>query len=262
MANAYFIRANCYYWIARIWGDAPLVLEGYESASQDLRPTRTPAGDIYLQVESDIEEALSRIPQGIQGNKTATAGAINMLKADFSLWMYGAQNGGDGYLDKAEAAVDAVLSAGRYSLNRTIRGFSIRKPSRGLRLFLLGIINKTNTPAGIRTTINLTPPRCRLNITTIPSWWERVSNGRSIPIAMWNTSPKTRRIAESKPTIRLFSMRDEPAFRLDKQIRALWVNGYIGAGFRCHFISPCRGIPFRCGRLKLYRNDLSGAVAS
>src|SRR5690606_13097853 len=62
MANAYFIRANCYYWIARIWGDAPLVLEGYESASQDLRPTRTPAGDIYLQVESDIEEALSRIP--------------------------------------------------------------------------------------------------------------------------------------------------------------------------------------------------------
>lgn len=25
LANAYFVRAFCYYWIARIWGDAPLL---------------------------------------------------------------------------------------------------------------------------------------------------------------------------------------------------------------------------------------------
>ena len=33
LANAYYVRAFCYYWIARIWGDAPILLDG-------LRPKR------------------------------------------------------------------------------------------------------------------------------------------------------------------------------------------------------------------------------
>lgn len=116
LANALFIRANCYYWIARVWGDAPLVIEGYETATQDLRPTRSPASAIYQQVEKDIDEALRLMPENINTKKTTSIGALNMLKADFALWMYKVQNAGATYLDKANTAVQAVLTAGRYSL--------------------------------------------------------------------------------------------------------------------------------------------------
>lgn len=116
LANAYFIRATTYYWIARIWGNVPLVLEGYESADQDLRPNRTDASLVYAQVEADINEALRLMPATVTSRKTASLGAINMLKADFSLWMYKVRDGGDSYLTKAQEAVAAVLSNGNYSL--------------------------------------------------------------------------------------------------------------------------------------------------
>src|SRR5690606_10144223 len=43
LAQAYFIRAFCYYWIGRIWGDAPVLTAGFESPNQeDLYPSRQP----------------------------------------------------------------------------------------------------------------------------------------------------------------------------------------------------------------------------
>src|SRR5690606_1843640 len=35
LGQAHFIRAFCYYWIARVWGDAPVVLNGFESSTQE-----------------------------------------------------------------------------------------------------------------------------------------------------------------------------------------------------------------------------------
>ncbi len=116
LANAYFIRANCYYWIARIWGDAPLLLEGYESAEQNLKPSRTSVADIYKQVEEDIDQAEAIMPTSVTSKKTASLGAIKMLKADFSLWMYKVRSSGDKYLNNAATAVDWILNSGKYSV--------------------------------------------------------------------------------------------------------------------------------------------------
>ncbi len=116
LANAYFIRAFCYYWIARIWGDAPLVLDGYESSSQDFYPDRTPVSQIFEQVESDIEMAVDLIPADISERSTASPAAINMLKADYNLWMYKVEEGGTSYLSAASDAIDAVLSNTSYEL--------------------------------------------------------------------------------------------------------------------------------------------------
>lgn len=116
LANAYFIRAFCYYWIARIWGDAPLLLEGYESSSQDLYPTRTPVADIYNQIEEDINNALTLMPINVFERNLASPGAINMLKADYNLWMYKVMNGGATALANATEAVNAVLSNTSYQL--------------------------------------------------------------------------------------------------------------------------------------------------
>lgn len=117
MANAYFIRANCYYWIARIWGDAPLVLEGTESPTQNLFPSRAPVAQVLAQVESDIQAGIDAMPANITNRKQASPASLNMLKADYSLWMYKVRNAGQNYLTAAETAVNAVKSYGHLALS-------------------------------------------------------------------------------------------------------------------------------------------------
>ncbi|WP_298647758.1 RagB/SusD family nutrient uptake outer membrane protein [uncultured Proteiniphilum sp.] len=117
LANAYYVRAFCYFWIGRIWGDAPVLLEGFESDKQDgLFPVRDPADKVFQQVNDDIEEALSLIPSNTTDRNLASVGSINMLKADYNLWMYKVRNGGQANLDAAAIAVTAVLGNSFYGL--------------------------------------------------------------------------------------------------------------------------------------------------
>ena len=116
LANAYFVRAFCYYWIGRIWGDAPLLLDGFESDNQEgLFPTRNSADDIFKQVGEDINKALTLIPQNINKN-IASKASISMLKADYDLWMYKVRKGGDSYLRDAADKINYVLSNSSYAL--------------------------------------------------------------------------------------------------------------------------------------------------
>jgi hypothetical protein len=117
LANAYFVRAFCYYWIGRIWGDAPVLLEGFESDKQEgLFPSREPADKVFTQVGLDIEEALKLIPASTNDRNLASQGGLNMLKADYSLWVYKVRNGGEAALNAATTAVNAVLGNSAYSL--------------------------------------------------------------------------------------------------------------------------------------------------
>ncbi|MCD8185565.1 MAG: RagB/SusD family nutrient uptake outer membrane protein, partial [Rikenellaceae bacterium] len=112
LADALFVRAFTYFWIARIWGDAPLLTAGFESDSQDdLFPVRAPQADVFAQVETDITEALERMPAGVNARKTASRAAINMLKADYFLWKAKVLGGGETALRTAQTAIDAVLAA-------------------------------------------------------------------------------------------------------------------------------------------------------
>jgi len=113
LANAYFVRAYCYFHIARIWGDAPVLTSGFESDSQsDLFPSREPAAKVFAQVEADLEEAGKLMPASVRALKTASPGAINMLKADYYLWKAKKLNGGNDALQAAQRAVNAVLAGG------------------------------------------------------------------------------------------------------------------------------------------------------
>ncbi len=108
LGNAYFVRAYVYYWIARVWGDAPVILTPTESTGREIYPSRSPRAEVYAQVAQDIESALTHITSNAQGCYYATVDNVNMLKADFALWMYAAQKGGDSYLMMAGEALDAV----------------------------------------------------------------------------------------------------------------------------------------------------------
>lgn len=117
IANAYFVRAFCYYWIGRIWGDAPLLLAGFESDNQEnMYPTRQAAADIFIQVGKDIDAALDNMPEQSQDRNLASKAAINMLKADYCLWMAKVRGGGIDFLQSAKSAVSAVVSDPKYML--------------------------------------------------------------------------------------------------------------------------------------------------
>lgn len=113
LGNAYFSRAWCYFWIARIWGDAPLALTGYESTAGDLYLPRAPKAEIFARIESDLTEA-ERYVTDNSDKAVATPAAVQMLKADYALWMYRVAGGGSSYLTMAEKAIEALnLSASR-----------------------------------------------------------------------------------------------------------------------------------------------------
>lgn len=117
LANAHFVRAFCYYWIGRIWGDAPLLLSGFESDKQDdLYPSRQPSEDIFAQVIKDIDEALAKMPASVADRNLASKAAINMLKTDYYLWMAKVRNGGPTALQNAKTALAEVTSNANYLL--------------------------------------------------------------------------------------------------------------------------------------------------
>lgn len=118
LANAYFMRALSYYYIARVWGDAPILLSGFESDQQDdLYPSRSPVSEVLDQVAEDIDLALGLFPDDGPGSrKIGSMAAANMLKADYYLWKAKTQNAGNAALQIANAAVDEVLTNGNYEL--------------------------------------------------------------------------------------------------------------------------------------------------
>lgn len=109
IGQAAFARAYCYFWAARLWGDVPLNLVPIESVSQpECYPVRAPKAEVYAQIGKDIETALENAANLGSDCYFATKAAVNILKAEYALWMYTNQEGGDSYLALAQDAVDAL----------------------------------------------------------------------------------------------------------------------------------------------------------
>lgn len=108
LAHAHFIRAFCYFWIGRIWGDAPLALEGFESTAQELYLSRSPQTEVFNQVELDLEASARHMQASFTDKTIASSAALSMLQADFGLWMYSVAGAGDQYLTLAESAIQSL----------------------------------------------------------------------------------------------------------------------------------------------------------
>src|SRR5690554_5395674 len=62
MAEAHAMRAAMYFYIARIYGDVPLVLTPVEDENEPLY-SRSPVAEVFEQINTDIEQALSLFPE-------------------------------------------------------------------------------------------------------------------------------------------------------------------------------------------------------
>lgn len=129
MGQAYFARAYSYFWAARIWGDVPLNLNPIESVSQpETYPVRTPKDDVYAQIGADINSALQYAGDLGNDKYAATKTAVLMLKAEYALWMYTNQKGGDSYLALAEEALKEIGISSSLIVDKYADAFD-RKPT-------------------------------------------------------------------------------------------------------------------------------------
>ena len=118
LANSYFVRSFCYYYIARVWGDAPVLTSGFESDNQeDLYPSRQPVSVVLQQVEMDVNKAIELFGDEGFSIKIGSKAAANMLKADYNLWMAKTQDGGLEALEEAKKSVMYVLNSTDFVLS-------------------------------------------------------------------------------------------------------------------------------------------------
>ncbi|WEK33959.1 MAG: RagB/SusD family nutrient uptake outer membrane protein [Candidatus Pseudobacter hemicellulosilyticus] len=114
IGEAYFLRALFYFYLARTQETAPLITEAYESLKADFFPPNSNRAALFAQVEADLKEAESRVPDlpfstTIENKGKATKGAIRSTMADLYLWQ-------KKYQEAADAADLVIKSPANYSL--------------------------------------------------------------------------------------------------------------------------------------------------
>jgi hypothetical protein len=118
MAETHCLRAYAYFNLARIIGDAPIMLEAIVNENVPLL-ARSPATEVIDQVNKDLNEGINLFQSITQFVKTSypsryrfSYGAAHALKADAKLWSAKVLGGGDADLNDALVALGEVESTG------------------------------------------------------------------------------------------------------------------------------------------------------
>lgn len=114
LAEAYTMRAFCYFVMARTWGAVPLVTnptEGYDPSI--IYKERSSVQDVFTLIKKDIDSALTLYPDNNfpAGRDMWCKPAAEALKGDVYLWTGKVLNGGDTDFRIALNALDAVDSS-------------------------------------------------------------------------------------------------------------------------------------------------------
>lgn len=92
-AQAHAMRALCYFWIARVWGNAPIRTEPYTNINDQAEAAKEPQEKILAQAIADLELAYQLTAK----NQTPTVwylgeGAICAIMADIYMWKHDYEN--------------------------------------------------------------------------------------------------------------------------------------------------------------------------
>lgn len=97
LAQAYTMRAFCYFVIVRTWGDAVLVDKPFLSFDPiEVQRERTPKADVFNFIKADLEQALTLFPNNnfAEGRNILSRPAANALKGEVYLWTGKNEGGG------------------------------------------------------------------------------------------------------------------------------------------------------------------------
>lgn len=111
-AEAYAMRAAMYFYIARVYGDVPLVLNPVVDENEPLY-SRSPVNEVFQQINSDIDQALSLFPESGYINKYRwTKPAVHALRADVKMWSATVLGGGSTDFNEAILSITQVEDSG------------------------------------------------------------------------------------------------------------------------------------------------------
>ena len=111
-AEALALRAAMYFYMAKIYGDVPLVLETVQNENAPLYP-RSPVTDIFTQINTDISGALSLFPKdGYTDKYRFSKPAVYALLADVKMWSAKVLGGGTNDFNDAISAITQVENSG------------------------------------------------------------------------------------------------------------------------------------------------------
>ena len=111
-AEAYAMRAAMYFYIARVYGDVPLVLKAVYNEKEPLYE-RSPVAEVFEQIDADIAQALALFPEDGYVNKYRwTKPAVYALLADVKMWSATVLEGGTEDFQAAIAAITEVENSG------------------------------------------------------------------------------------------------------------------------------------------------------
>ncbi len=111
ISEATFLRSLCYFYLVRVWKDVPFVTEPTKTDEGEFFPGLTSGEDILKSIKADLIDIRNKMPDhpSIEKSKSrATAGAVNALLADISLWNF--------EYDECISYIDAVENSGQYFL--------------------------------------------------------------------------------------------------------------------------------------------------
>lgn len=114
LGEAYFLRGLFYFYLARTFENAPLILQPYEDLSGDFYPKVSDRATLFAQIESDLKTAEPLVPDlpfstTLENKGKATKGAIRATLADLYLWEKKFQ-------EAADVAELVITGGGNYSL--------------------------------------------------------------------------------------------------------------------------------------------------
>lgn len=108
MGEAYCLRALSYFYIVRIWGDAPLITKPYLTKDDLNNLSREPIDSILVSIHNDLSESADLIPAGNTSRTRFTRTAANAIDAHVYAWEH--------KYDKVIEKADLVLGNGEYAL--------------------------------------------------------------------------------------------------------------------------------------------------
>ena len=104
LAQAYAMRALCYFYAVRVWGDVPVYLEPVDNLANAEFKGRTPKDEVLRDVIiPDLELAESLIDPSNVERKRISRNAIYSILADAQMWA--------GEWEAADATIDRFMSA-------------------------------------------------------------------------------------------------------------------------------------------------------
>ena len=166
LGEAYFTRAFTYFYIARVWGDVPLVTEYNSDASTAEQVARSPQADVLKQAIADANQAITYLnwkddassDRVVRGDK----GAAYALLAHIYAWM--------GDYDNCNKACDEVINKGGYEPTGYMNIFK-GQSSEGIFEIAQNASAESNNAKDVYTIagVTLMPPYISNNATQ-PAW--------------------------------------------------------------------------------------------